>query len=317
MHKTFIVADPTMKNHVTGWGHPESPARIDAIWQALEQAQLLQPDHLLSPRSATEEEILLCHTAEYLELVQRETAQAEHLNFLSTGDVVICKDSYACALLAVGSVLTAIDRVVKEENSNAFAIVRPPGHHACSNRGMGFCLFNNVAIGARYIQKITHLQRILIVDWDLHHGNGTQEIFESDPTVFYFSTHQMGIYPGTGLSEERGSGPAFGTKRNIPIQASIRAREEILAAFKDVLMQEMQAFKPEFVLISCGFDAHEQDPLGQLNLTTADYAILTEIVLEIAKLYAKGRVVSVLEGGYRLEALATSSIAHVKALAGM
>lgn len=297
---------------MTGFGHPESPVRFDAICSALKEAQLLSKDNWQKPRLATEAEILLCHTPDYLLKVQREVAETDRLAMLSTGDTVISPGSYQAALLAVGGVLTGIDAVLEAKADSAFVVSRPPGHHACSDRGMGFCLFNNVAIGARYAQRKAALQKVLIVDWDLHHGNGTQEIFDADPSIFYFSTHQAGIYPGTGASEERGVGKALGTKMNIPIQATAHARQEILDAVEGPLMEAMRAFKPELVLISCGFDAHWADPLGQLNLTDADFGTLTRLVQQIANQYAQGRIVSALEGGYNLQALATASVAHVK-----
>jgi acetoin utilization deacetylase AcuC-like enzyme len=312
MRKSAIIADKGCKKHLTGIGHPESPARFDAIVNALTSAGIkTQPARL-----ASVEEILLCHTEDYLKLVQREVSQTLSLAELSTGDVVISPDSYQAALLAVGSVATAIDRVLSGEVENAFVVVRPPGHHACTDRGMGFCLFNNVAIGARYAKERGGLTKILIVDWDVHHGNGTQEIFDADPSIFYFSTHQAGIYPGTGAAEDRGVGPALGTKMNFPIWPTPLARKEILAAVEGPLTEAMEQFKPELVLISCGFDAHFADPLGQLNLTDDDFIQLTEQVLKIADRHAKGRLVSVLEGGYNLHAIATAAVAHVKTLMG-
>lgn len=312
MKRCFIVADNACKRHETGFGHPERPERFDAIYQALKASGLLI--HECKPRQATDSEILLCHTPEYLRLVQREIAQTRQLAMLSTGDAVICPSSYPPALLAAGGVLTGIDAVLSSEADSSFVISRPPGHHACSDRGMGFCLFNNVAIGARYAQRTAGLKKILIVDWDLHHGNGTQEIFNADPSVFYFSTHQAGIYPGTGSLADIGLGAAQGTKMNVPIAPTPLAREQILAAIKGPLANAMAEFKPELVLISCGFDAHRDDPLGNLNVTDEDFGTLTRLVCEIAHRYAGGRVISVLEGGYNLSALATASVAHVKAL---
>lgn len=311
MKRCLIVADAACKSHLTGFGHPERPERFDAIYNALQTSGLLQQER--KAQRATESEIQFCHTSDYLHLVQREIAQTQHLAMLSTGDAVICPASYDAALLAAGGVLTGIDAVLSAEANTSFVISRPPGHHACSDRGMGFCLFNNVAIGARYAQR-KGLKRILIVDWDLHHGNGTQEIFDADPSIFYFSTHQAGIYPGTGDAQDRGIGEAEGTKMNFPIVATFHAREEIIAAVQGPLMRAMQNFKPELVLISCGFDAHFADPLGNLNLTDEDFATLTRLVLQIANHFAEGRVISVLEGGYNLTALATASVAHVKAL---
>jgi acetoin utilization deacetylase AcuC-like enzyme len=245
--------------------------------------------------------------------VQQEVQElsAGQRKMLSTGDVVISTDSYLTALLAAGACITGVDEVFQQKAAHAFCLVRPPGHHACSSQGMGFCLFNNVAIACRYAMKKYGIARALIVDWDVHHGNGTQEIFDQDPSVFYFSTHQKGIYPATGAEEDTGIND---TKMNCPIMAGSRARLDVLGAFQDKLLPAMHKFRPECVFISAGFDAHVQDPLGGLNLIEDDFAALTEIVSQIASAYAKNRIISVLEGGYHLNALASSVLAHIKAL---
>jgi acetoin utilization deacetylase AcuC-like enzyme len=242
-----------------------------------------------------------------------EALQDNELAFLSTGDTGISRASFESALLAAGGALTGIDLVIQHPGSKVFCIVRPPGHHACSTRGMGFCLFNNVAIAARYAQRKYGLGKVLIADWDVHHGNGTQEIFNNDPTVFYFSTHEKGLYPGTGTEQETGEGAAKGTKLNYPILPGKQARKEVLHAFER-LRERMKDFKPDLVLISAGFDGHEADPLGHLNLTDEDYFHLGSILSSIADEHAQGRLVSVLEGGYNLSALMTASVAHVNGL---
>ena len=318
--ETFIVADPISLKHITGWGHPESPDRYTAIVSALEKEGLKFPANTLKPQPASESHLLLCHTADYIRIVQDDIKKVEALGILdgqytlSTGDVQICPDSWEAALMAVGAVLIGIDTVMTGKAAHVFAVVRPPGHHACKDRGMGFCLFNNAAIGARYAQKKYGIKKILIVDWDVHHGNGTQDIFDDDPSVFYFSTHQAGIYPGTGMSEERGTGAAKGTKMNIPIAAGSSSRRQVLQAFRGPLVEAMKSFQPELIMISAGFDAHEADPLGGMNLTDEDFGELTKIMVDLADQYAQGRLVSVLEGGYNLEALASSAIAHVHSM---
>lgn len=311
----YFISDPAYVSHNTGSFHPEQPARPAVIVEALEKAGLKTSSNTIAPRLAAKEDILLCHTAPYFELVQSEIEALDEgeIDSLSTGDTVISRPSFKIALLAAGAVLTAVDQVIQHPGSQAFCIVRPPGHHACSSQGMGFCLFNNVAIGARYAQQKYGLQRILIVDWDVHHGNGTQEIFDHDPTVFYFSTHEKGNYPGTGAEDETGEGPAKGTKMNFPILSGKHSRLAVMQAFEK-LQEKMKAFKPELVFISCGFDAHEKDLLGHFNLTDQDFFTLSGIVKSIADEYAQGRIVSVLEGGYYLPALASASIAHVKGL---
>ncbi len=314
--RTIIVTDPIYENHLTGPGHPESPKRYTSIMNALNELRI----KLLAPRDAEEKEILLCHTPAYLKIVQKEVQECASSNIidgryaLSTGDAQICPDSYKIALRAAGAVITAVDAVMKGQAAHALCVVRPPGHHACSDKGMGFCLFNNIAIGARYAQLNYRIKRVLIVDWDVHHGNGTQEIFYSDPSVFYFSTHQSPLYPGTGSESETGKDEGKGTTMNCPISSGDESRESVIAAFKTKLVPAMKSFKPELVMISSGFDAHAGDPLGNFNLTDEDYRDLTHIVKEIAYKYAQGRIISVLEGGYNLHAIASAAKAHVAAL---
>jgi acetoin utilization deacetylase AcuC-like enzyme len=312
---TFIITHPDFIKHRTGYGHPEQPARVRVINEALKNEGLLE--NTLVPRKAIKEEVILCHTSNYFDLVQREISALQQIEIatLSTGDVQICADSFDIALFAVGGVLNAVDAVCEGIARNAFCNIRPPGHHATADRGMGFCLFNNVAIAARYVQSKYGIKNVLIVDWDVHHGNGTQEIFYSDPSVFYFSTHEASHYPFTGFIEEIGEGLGKGTTLNCPILPSEESREEVIEAFEKKLVPMMEKFKPEFIFISAGFDAHIQDPLGHFNLSDNDYMTLTRIVKTIADNYASGRIVSVLEGGYHLRALASAAKAHVIELA--
>jgi acetoin utilization deacetylase AcuC-like enzyme len=259
------------------------------------------------------DDLALAHGREYIDLARREVLAGHHE--LSTGDTSLSEDSFDCAARAAGCVTAAVDAVFGGSVSSAFCLVRPPGHHAESNRGMGFCLFNNIAVGARYAQRRYGVERVLIADWDVHHGNGTQQIFYEDPSVFFFSTHQSPWYPGTGSTDETGAGAGEGTTRNCPLPAG-SGREEILGAFREVLLPKAEAFHPDLVMISAGFDSRVGDPLGLFTLEDADFAELTGLLLEVAHASAEGRLVSVLEGGYNLGGLASAADAHISVLAG-
>ena len=306
----FVYGNVYLK-HGTGTGHPERAERLTAIVDRLRQDGLLAGLVGIEPRAASPEWLTTVHTPEYVERVKRSCqAGAGHLD---SADTPVSVESYEAALSAVGGVLAAVDGVMSGKIKNAFCAVRPPGHHALKNRAMGFCLFNNVAIAARYLQKQHKLARVLIVDWDVHHGNGTQAAFYDDPTVFYFSTHQSPFYPGTGSADERGEGKGVGFTLNVPLPAG-SGDAEYKKAFEEKLRQAADAFKPNFVLISAGFDAAKGDLLGRMKLTPDGYAALTRIVKGIAERHCQGRLVSVLEGGYNLEALAASVEAHVRTL---
>jgi acetoin utilization deacetylase AcuC-like enzyme len=308
---TGLVYAPVYKEHDTGAAHPESPERCDAIMSALEAKEFDGKLRHIEPRAATEDEIQLCHSALYVETVKRDIASGRHV--LSTGDTTVCEKSFDVALLAAGGVCRAVDDVLAGRVKNAFCVVRPPGHHAMASIGMGFCVFNNVAIGARYAQHQHKIGKVLIVDWDVHHGNGTQAIFYEDGSVFFFSTHLYPWYPGTGSEAETGHGKGLGCILNCPFPAGAD-REEIVGAFTDKLVPAANRFKPDLVMISAGFDSRGGDPLGHFRLTDDDFAELTRIVLAIAREHAGGRVISVLEGGYDLSGLAAATAAHVRTL---
>ncbi len=301
---TALITDSLFKNHLTGAGHPECPARLGAILKALEGIPL----PIFPARDASKEDLLRCHTEVYIQTAISDIKLKKRE--LSTGDVALSKNSLKAAIRAAGAVLCGIDAIIEGKVKQVFCAIRPPGHHAESNKGMGFCLFNNAAIGARYAQQVYGIKRVAIIDWDVHHGNGTQEIFENDPSVFYFSTHQANHYPGTGHSNEKG----LGNIANCPILEGSDSRVNVIKAFNEVLVPAMKIFKPELVIVSAGFDAHIDDPLGNFNLTDADFAQLTEIVKQVAKQYAQGRIISLLEGGYNLTALASAVKAHILAL---
>jgi len=309
---TALLADPIYREHLAGRdGHPELPERYDAVVEGL--APWSGMLSRIPSRDASYDELLLCHTADYLARAKSDVDSGRL--YLSTGDTDITPNSWEVATRAVGGVLNAVDAVCSGRAGNAFCVVRPPGHHATASRGMGFCILNNVALAARYAQRWHGVGRVLIVDWDVHHGNGTNDIFYTDPSVFFFSTHQWPLYPGTGRADEIGEGPGEGTTMNCPLPAG-SGRDAIFGAVRDSLMPAMERFRPELVLISAGFDSRIGDHLGRFTLTDDDFVDLTRAVMEIADRSAAGRVVSVLEGGYNLEGLAAAAAAHVKTLAG-
>ncbi len=310
--KTALLADPIYRTHLEGRdGHPERPERFDAVMQGLESAGLVERMLRIPVRDAIEDELLLCHSPQYLATVRQDFAAG--MPYLSTGDTDITANSLYVATKAVGGVLNAVDAVMTGGADNAFCVVRPPGHHANSRRGMGFCVFNNIAIAARYAQRKYGVERAAIVDWDVHHGNGTQDIFYTDPSVFFFSTHQWPLYPGTGRADEAGDGAGQGATMNFPFPAG-SGRREILGALRDSLVPAMEHFRPNLVLVSAGFDSRIGDLLGRFTLTDQDFADLTRAVREIADRHANGRLVSLLEGGYSLPGLASAAAAHAAAL---
>ena len=308
---TGLLLDAIAKEHHTGDGHPERPARFDAVADALAAGGHTKAMKTLASRVVTDDEVLACHTATYLKMVERDIAAGHGI--LSTGDTEIGPRSLEVARRAAGGVLNAVDAVAPGTVTNAFCVVRPPGHHATPGRGMGFCIFNNIAVAARYAQKKHGIKRVLIADWDVHHGNGTQDCFYSDGSVFFFSTHQAPWYPGTGAAQETGEGAGKGTTMNCPFPAGSGA-PQILSVFRARLVPAMKEFKPELVLLSAGFDSRAGDPLGRFQLTDDDFTALTETMLEIADHSAGGRLVSVLEGGYSLTGLAAAADAHVTRL---
>jgi acetoin utilization deacetylase AcuC-like enzyme len=309
--RTGIAADLRVTKHDPGPGHPEQPSRYTAIMNRLAATGLLPQLTPLSARTAEDDELALVHTRDYIALVEREVAQQRPQ--LSTGDTNITIFSTESARVAAGAVLSAVDAVFSQQVQNAFCVVRPPGHHAGPAVGMGFCLFNSIALAARYAQQHHHAERVLMVDWDVHHGNGTQDIFYRDGSVLFFSTHQSPWYPGTGAAAERGEGDGAGKTINCPFPAGSGA-QEILGAFKEILLPAAADFHPDLVLISAGFDSRTGDPLGQFRLTDDNFAELTRMMTDFAAQRCASRLVSVLEGGYSLEGLAAATEAHLHAL---
>ncbi len=313
MHHTGIVADRVSLQHDPGIGHPERPERFSAIVNRLEASGLYQDLISLPHHAASDDELALVHTREYIELVKYQVEQG--FTELTTGDTFLGGDSLGAARIAAGAVISAVEAVFTRSVLNAFCVVRPPGHHASADIGMGFCLFNNVALGARYAQQAFGAERILIADWDVHHGNGTQDIFYQDGSVLFFSTHQSPWYPNTGDKSERGAGPGEDLTINCPFRA-YSGRKEIVGAFREVLLPAAENFQPDLVMISAGFDSRVGDPLGQFTLTDEDFSELTMIMTDLASRFCDSRLVSVLEGGYHLEGLARASEAHVRTLLG-
>ena len=309
-----IVYDPIFEKHQTGLGHPERTNRASFIFQKLKDHQLLQFTKSVPVHQCTLETLSLAHNQKYLIKAKKEVEAG--LSSLSTGDTSICDQTWRVASCASGGIINAVQEVVEGRLKNAFCITRPPGHHANTDKGMGFCLFNHVAVAARYAQKKLGIQKVLIVDWDVHHGNGTQDIFYEDDSVFFFSTHQSPWYPGTGSKKEKGTGQGLGYNLNYPFPAGSGKKEILDYAFASELPKHMVDFKPELIIISAGFDSRINDPLGQFKLLDQDFFELTKIIMSLAEEYADGKIISVLEGGYSLNGLASSSVAHLSALLG-
>lgn len=311
---TLLVYDPFVLEHHTGTGHPESSERIKYAWTYLINHNVIGKCQLLSvttePHRSLDSVLSLVHSPNYIK---------ELKDFCYAGggrieiDTVVSKNSFDVAYINCSKILAAIDSIMRGPQCNAFCLIRPPGHHALTNAAMGFCLLNQVAVAAQYLKSHYHCEHIMIIDWDVHHGNGTQEIFYEDPSVFYFSIHRHPFYPGTGSADETGAGPGRGTTLNIPITYDT-SRNVYLDLFRIHIEKSIQMFRPDFIIISCGFDAHRCDPIGSLKLESWDYALLTEIVADMAADYCQGRILSVLEGGYHPHYLAESLEYHIGVL---
>jgi acetoin utilization deacetylase AcuC-like enzyme len=311
MGRTGLVYHPQYLEHDMGAGHPESPDRLRAIISRLQHSGVLSRLVRIEPFPASDEWITQVHTASYVESLKRRAPTSGHVSL--DPDTSMSVGSLSAAYLAAGGALAAVDAIVAGTVEHVFCAVRPPGHHAERDHAMGFCLFNNVAIAARYLQRHHAMARVLVVDWDVHHGNGTQHIFDDDPSLLFFSAHQYPYYPGTGRGTESGVGRGAGATINVPMKAG-EGDGAYREVFQDVLIPAADAFQPDFVIVSAGFDAHKDDPLAGMGLTEEGYADLTRMVVSIAKRHSQGRLLSCLEGGYNLPALSASVERHVLAL---
>ncbi|QEL25706.1 histone deacetylase family protein [Bosea sp. F3-2] len=306
---TLLITHPAGFGHAMPPGHPERAERLKAVDQALEAERFAALIRVEAPLG-TLEQVTLCHPASYAQALIDSSPASGFVQV--DGDTFMSPGTVEAVMRAVGGATAAVDEVMGGTARNAFVAMRPPGHHAERDRAMGFCFFNHAAIAARHAQKAHGAARVAIVDWDVHHGNGTQDIFWEDASVLYASTHEMPLYPGTGAASERG---AHGTIVNAPLRPG-EGSDEFREAFEIAILPRLDAFRPDLVVISAGFDAHWRDPLASLNLRETDFAWATQKLMDIADKHAGGRIVSVLEGGYDLDALARSTAAHVGALMG-
>ena len=309
--RTGVVYDDRYLLHETG-KHPERKERLKSVMSYLEEKKVLEKLELIKPRKAALEEIGFVHTKNYIENVENYCAQGYDALDM---DTVISKESYEVGLLSAGGALTGVDKVMKDELDNVFVLARPPGHHAEPGRGMGFCLFNNAAIAARYAMREYNLERVLIVDWDVHHGNGTELIFYHDPRVLFFSVHQSPAYPGTGAADEVGANKGKGYTINVPLP-SYSGDDDYELVFRKILVPLCDEYKPQMVIVSSGYDAHQNDPLAEMVLSSQAYGMMAGIVKDIANKHCDGKVVLLLEGGYNLNALAESVFSVLNTLAG-
>lgn len=309
MGKTAVVVDKAYLKHQPGEAHPERPERVKVL---LDLAAELDRGkfQLLVPKPANRADIEATHGKEYVQLIESTTA---HDVFALDGDTITCRDSFSVSVLAVGGLLHLIDAIAAKEFQNGFALVRPPGHHALRNRAMGFCLFNTMAIAAEYVKRIYGAKKVLIMDWDVHHGNGTQAAFYDDPSVLFISTHQFPFYPGSGAVNEVGVDAGEGFTLNIPLPAGC-ADTEYLQVFQEIVVPAAERFQPDWILVSAGFDPHRRDPLGGMDVTEEGFAAMARQLLVLAEKFAGAKIAFLLEGGYDLAGLKNSVAAVLDAM---
>lgn len=309
MKKLALIYDDVFLSHKSPFEHPERPARLEAILKKLKHESFLDRIDLIKPKPADEEEIQLAHSPKQVKYV---LSSIKENRLMLDEDTYVVESSWDAALTAAGSTIDAVDLVINKKYRNVFCLVRPPGHHAESHRPMGFCLFNNAAVGAKYAKQKYQLDRIAIIDWDVHHGNGTQEIFYDSPDVYYFSLHQFPLYPGTGREDERGFGRGKNFTLNFPLPAGTDGKK-YLEIFNEKIIPELTAYKPQLIIISAGFDAHKDDPLANILLIENDFAEMTKVLKQFVT-SENIPIISALEGGYDLNALANSLFEHLKVL---
>lgn len=310
MNRTALFYHPSFLEHQTGFGHPERPDRLSYLVEYLQGRVLYPKLTQVEPTPARLDWIRLVHPGDYIDHIQKACKSAPQ--YLDS-DTLVSQRSFDVAVLAAGAVIDACTQTFEGRFTNAFCAVRPPGHHAEPAKAMGFCLFNNVAIAARFLQREFAVKKVCIVDWDVHHGNGTQAAFYDDPSVFYVSVHQHPLYPGTGFMSETGSGRGSGTTLNLPCPPH-STNQDYIGLFQNRVLPSIREFEPEFLIVSAGFDAHQDDPLAHIELTSEGFEAMTRLLVDFARDFCSGRVVSVLEGGYNLEALAESVEAHLSIL---
>jgi len=307
--KTAVVIDKEYLKHQPGGAHPERPERVKVLLDLAESLDTAK-FQLLPPLTARRADIEATHGKDHVKLIE---STAQHNRYALDGDTITCRDSFAVSLLAVGGFIRLLDAVASNECRNGFALVRPPGHHALRNRAMGFCLFNTMAIGAEYLKRVHGAKKILIMDWDVHHGNGTQDAFYADPSVLFISTHQYPFYPGSGAANETGTGAGEGYTVNIPLPAGC-ADAEYAQAFHDIVVPAAEKFMPDWLLVSAGFDPHRRDPLGGMGVTDEGFAMMSRSLLGLADKFADAKIGFLLEGGYDLAGLRGSVAAVLETM---
>jgi acetoin utilization deacetylase AcuC-like enzyme len=308
-----LITSQRFKDHRTGLGHPETQERLTAILNKISKSSIKTSTKTFTPGFPKPGIPEIIHTKEYVDRVKH--ACSIGASIIDTVDNPISPDSFDVAVLAAGAVVEGVDLLFKNGLNSVMALIRPPGHHAEKNMAMGFCLFNNAAIAARYAQNKHEAEKIVIIDFDVHHGNGTQHIFEQDPTVMYISTHQYPFYPGTGSENDIGIGAGINTTRNYPLKAGV-GDKEFIDIFDNSVADIVLSYNPDLIIISAGFDAHILDPIGELNVSTEGYYTISQTIFNLAQESCNGKILSVLEGGYNLTALADSVEVHLAALAG-